>query len=101
MNKDKKTAEVSGTATTDTTATFISKDNIGWICPICGRGVAPTEKTCPCKENEIHQGDFPYPPNPYPTWWPQVPMFTDNWWWRQPTITSVTYKTTTKGSEND
>jgi len=21
----------------------------GWICPVCGKGVAPTEKRCPCK----------------------------------------------------
>lgn len=107
MNKDNKTTGVSGTVTTDTTTTLFPKDNIGWICPICGRGVSPTEKFCPCKESETSQSDFPYPTNPYPIWWPQVPMYTDNWWWKnnwwwkQPTITSVTYKTTTNGSENN
>lgn len=26
--------------------------NTGWICPICGASVAPTEKTCPkCTKN--------------------------------------------------
>jgi len=23
--------------------------NIGWLCPACGRGNAPTTSTCPCK----------------------------------------------------
>ena len=101
QGKDKKKAGVSGTFTIDDTIQFLPKDNIGWICPVCGRGISPLVKTCPCKENEMHQGDFPYPPNPCPIWWPQVPMFTDNWWWKQPTITSVTYKATTKGSEDD
>lgn len=108
QDKDKKFGGVSGTFTIDETATPPSKDNIGWICPVCGRGVAPTEKFCPCtirgKRVEINPiDDYPstYPPNPYPIWWPQVPMFTDNWWWKQPKITTVTYKTTTKGSEDD
>lgn len=23
---------------------------VGWICPICGRGVSPYTTVCPCKE---------------------------------------------------
>jgi hypothetical protein len=39
--------------------------NEGWKCPVCGRGVAPTEKVCPCL------GGLPYVPYtppyvPYP-----------------------------------
>ena len=30
----------------------------GWICPICGRGVAPNVTVCPCQEEST---------NPWPT----------------------------------
>lgn len=26
----------------------VNKPNTGWICPICGRGVAPFRASCPC-----------------------------------------------------
>ena len=50
------------------------EDNKGWICPICGRGVAPTVKVCPCK------GEYKYVPYPvypwvypsYPKWWSEI-----------------------------
>ena len=25
-------------------------NNYGWICPVCGKGVAPWASTCPCKD---------------------------------------------------
>jgi len=25
--------------------------NYGWVCPVCGRGNAPFNSTCPCKDN--------------------------------------------------
>ena len=41
----------------------------GWICPVCGRGVAPDQKYCNCKPQV-----YPiYPTYPvYPYWWYQV-----------------------------
>lgn len=40
----------------------------GWICPICGRGVAPDQKYCSCRPVV-----YVPPVNPwYPTWWYQV-----------------------------
>lgn len=41
--------------------------NEGWKCPVCGRGVAPSEKTCD------HNGAVTVAPTPYPIiphWWP-------------------------------
>ena len=38
----------------------------GWICPVCGRGVAPDQKYCNCKP----QTHPIYPTYPY--WWYQV-----------------------------
>ena len=38
----------------------IAMDNIGWICPVCGRGNAPQVTTCPCKPfpiTYINNGD--------------------------------------------
>ncbi len=26
-----------------------SPTNVGWMCPVCGAGVSPYEKKCPCK----------------------------------------------------
>ena len=51
-------------------------NNTGWICPICGRGVAPTEKYCNCKEVQ------PSPCIPYqPTGpsWPDLSQPTIRW----------------------
>lgn len=25
----------------------------GWICPVCGRGLAPWVSTCPCKNSDL------------------------------------------------
>jgi hypothetical protein len=36
--------------------------NEGWKCPVCGRGVAPSEKSCD------HGGNLALPQIPY--WWP-------------------------------
>ena len=34
--------------------------NTGWVCPVCNRGVAPTEKTCSHGEGAI-SGINPWP----------------------------------------
>ena len=38
----------------------------GWKCPVCGRGVSPDEKTCPCSGGEFKS----YPPVFVPSYWP-------------------------------
>ena len=41
----------------------------GWICPVCGRGVAPHQKYCGCRPYVTPV----YPAYPvYPYWWYQV-----------------------------
>ena len=40
----------------------------GWICPVCGRGVAPDQKYCSCR------------PQVYPTY-PTYPIY-PYWWYR-------------------
>lgn len=27
-------------------------ETLGWICPVCGRGVSPFVNVCPCKDSE-------------------------------------------------
>ena len=69
-------------STTSTTKTYtinLGKQNketgeYGWICPICGRGVAPNVKVCPCKSEPMY---VPYPIYPwiypsYPEWWKKI-----------------------------
>lgn len=53
MSKDKKIAGVSGTFTIDDTAQILPNDNIGWICPVCGRGLSPDTPYCPCRSAYI------------------------------------------------
>jgi hypothetical protein len=43
--------------------------NEGWKCPVCGGGVAPTEKTCPC----VTVKAAPYPVYPYYPMYPLCP----------------------------
>ena len=31
---------------------------VGWICPICDRGVAPFAESCPCKEEGAKLGKW-------------------------------------------
>ena len=88
MSKDKKIAGVSGTFTIDDTAQILPNDNKGWICPICGRGVAPNVKVCPCKSEPM------YVPYPIYSWiYPSYPE-----WWKKITVTSkpnITYTSNT------
>lgn len=101
MSKDKKIAGVSGTFTIDDTAQILPNDNIGWICPVCGRGVAPSEKTCPCKEEYKY---IPYPVYPwtyptYPIWYGGPMCDAVNVWPRSTEkVTKVT--TSTNGETN-
>lgn len=73
-----KTAEniTYGTKTADSTSKTFNlggqhsvAGTYGWICPVCGRGVAPGQKYCNCKP----QVTPIYPIyTPYPYWWYQV-----------------------------
>ena len=58
----------------------------GWICPVCGRGVAPDQKYCNCKPQV-----YPiYPTYPvYPYWWYQTTCSTTS----DPSLTKATYTT--------
>ena len=73
-----KTAEsiTYGTKTADSTSKTFNlggqhsvAGTYGWICPICGRGVAPDQKYCGCRP----QLTPIYPSYPvYPYWWYKV-----------------------------
>jgi hypothetical protein len=48
------------------------KKNIGWTCPNCGRGVAPTREFCDCVPKQAFLPPvrpYPYYPNYYPWGW--------------------------------
>ena len=70
------------TSTASTTKTYVvnlgeqnkETGEYGWICPVCGRGIAPTEKTCPCKgEKGLVYPVYPiYPTYPIYPWWYKV-----------------------------
>ena len=70
------------TSTASTTKTYVvnlgeqnkETGKYGWICPVCGRGIAPTEKICPCKgEKGWVYPVYPiYPTYPIYPWWYKV-----------------------------
>ena len=31
---------------------------VGWLCPACGRGNAPTLMTCPCADQRVRTADY-------------------------------------------
>ena len=70
---DKTKTTTSTTSTTGYNYSLGEQDSVGgtygWICPVCGRGVAPGQKYCNCKPQV-----YPiYPTYPvYPYWWYQV-----------------------------
>ena len=67
---DKTTTTTTGTDCTFNLGGQHSTAGIyGWICPVCGRGVAPDQKYCDCKPRV-----YPvYPTYPtYPYWWYQT-----------------------------
>lgn len=62
-----------GTSTTGGSTSVTYDIKYGWVCPVCGRGVAPDQPVCPC------HGEYKYIPvptyptyPPYPYWWYQV-----------------------------
>lgn len=44
----------------------MSEPQTGWICPVCGNGVAPSEKQCPhgSKAQELNPPHYPSPNYP-------------------------------------
>ena len=81
MDKTTKTA-----TSTSYTYNKTKPNNYGWICPVCGRGVAPDQKYCNCKPQV-----YPiYPTYPtYPYWWYQTTCSTTS----DPSLTKATYTT--------
>jgi len=48
-------------------------DDRGWICPVCGCGVAPSVTVCPCRSLAPQPYQYPYwQIAPYP--WSQPPV---------------------------
>lgn len=49
----------------------------GWECPVCGKGVAPGEKTCDHGNQQVVYPPVyipePYPVYPSPSWPPHYP----------------------------
>lgn len=43
---------------------------VGWVCPVCGRGLSPVQQTCPCWNPANNPFNFP-PPEPW--WKPHFP----------------------------
>ena len=70
---DKTKTTTSTTSTTGYNYSLGEQDSVGgtygWICPVCGRGVAPGQKYCGCRP----QPTPIYPAYPvYPYWWYKV-----------------------------
>lgn len=46
---------------------------VGWICPVCGKGVAPFTMSCPCVDTQQAKPFIdpfqPYGPTKYPPYW--------------------------------
>lgn len=43
-------------------------NNIGWVCPVCGKGNAPWKTSCDCINDNpdcVPYKRYPYNPNPY------------------------------------
>ena len=69
----------------------------GWICPVCGRGMAPWVKSCDCVTQEVQPHSHPYVPPPVygpttPTTpvspsvpWISTPIEWTSWWQRSNT----------------
>ena len=87
---DKTKTATSTTGTTNYKYSLGEQDSVtgtyGWICPVCGRGVAPDQKYCNCKPQV-----YPiYPTYPtYPYWWYQTTCSTTS----DPSLTKATYTT--------
>ena len=87
---DKTKTTTSTTSTTGYNYSLGEQDSVtgtyGWICPVCGRGVAPDQKYCNCKPQV-----YPiYPTYPtYPYWWYQTTCSTTS----DPSLTKATYTT--------
>ena len=45
---------ISGDSTTGTSEsdTINPPKMVGWICPVCGRGLSPYTTVCPCKNDQ-------------------------------------------------
>jgi hypothetical protein len=43
---------VTTSGTTDYTIDWTTTASKGWVCPVCGRGVAPWISVCPCVPTE-------------------------------------------------
>jgi hypothetical protein len=32
--------------------------NVGWVCPMCGKSMAPWVSMCPCKSSDLTRGPW-------------------------------------------
>ena len=87
---DKTKTTTSTTSTTGYNYSLGEQDSVGgtygWICPVCGRGVAKNKKYCGCRPQPIPI----YPTYPvYPYWWYKATCSTTS----DPSLTKATYTT--------
>ena len=79
------------------------EDNRGWICPICGRGVAPNVKVCPCKSEPMYVSYPIYPwiyPS-YPDWWKKITCKTNTTYTSNTDYTPSNTHTTTTSTNGE
>lgn len=74
-----KTKTSTQTTAAPASSTTISSKQYGWICPICGAVMSPTEKTC-INRHDIWQCPPPYC-NPWYRWYPY-------WYYNSDSITT-------------
>ena len=47
--REKINGTTAGTSSDKTIGTYQTpRGEVGWICPVCGRGLAPSTSSCPC-----------------------------------------------------
>lgn len=69
MDEVKSNTTTTGSHTVNLGGQHSVAGTYGWICPVCGRGVAPDQKYCGCRPQPIPIYQT-YPVYPY--WWYKV-----------------------------
>ena len=71
---------------------FTEEPVTGWICPVCGRGVAPDVGVCPCQD--VEPAPAYYPPLP-PWYYPYYPPWQPGPYYYPPGPYTITWGETT------